>query len=183
MIESVYGTTLATASDPPLSISLLQNSPEFELHTGSAAYLRKKTPIITEEVVALTEQLLAILGTVSGALLFVWQGVLFCRRRRRDRQFLSCIERVSEIEHRAMRYESDEEMTVDDLIRLQSELNAIKNDMIEQFQSGDIDGADTLSGFLMHVNDANENLTRMILHDRTPRTQPGQVYAPLDAGS
>ena len=68
-----------------------------------------------------------------------------------------------------MEFETNDAMTVDDLVHLQAELNDIKTDMIQQFQSGDIDGADTLSGFLMHVNNANEHLTRMILHERDPR--------------
>ena len=93
----------------------------------------------------------------------------FARRRRRDRQFLSCIERVGEIEQRAMQYECDELMDIDDLVGLQQELTEIRRGMVKQFQDGAIDGADTLSGFLMHVNDANENLTRMILHERVPR--------------
>jgi hypothetical protein len=169
MIDAIYNSSFAAASEPPLSVNLLQTSPEFELHVGAASYLERKTPIITEQVVELTEQVLAILGTVCGAGLFVWQAMLFLRRRRRDRQFLHCIERVGEIEHRALQYERDDAMTVEDLVQLQHELNQIKTEMIRQFQNGDIDGADTLSGFLMHVNDANENLTRMILHERSPR--------------
>ena len=68
-----------------------------------------------------------------------------------------------------MQYEHDESMDLDDLVGLQQELTDIRTGMIKQFQDGAIDGADTLSGFLMHVNDANENLTRMILHERAPR--------------
>ncbi len=170
LADAVYNSAFAALSEPPLTVSLLQIAPEFPLHAGSADYLRNKTPIITENVVSITEQLLAILGTVLGGVVFVWQAVAFTRRRRRDRQFLSCIERVGEIEHQAMQYECDDGMDFDDLVRLQQELNQIKADMIQQFQSGDIEGADTLSGFLMHVNDANENLTRMILHDREART-------------
>ena len=169
VVDAVYDSSFAAISDPPLSVTLLRSAAEFELHDGAASYLEKKTPIITENVVALTEQLLAIMGTVCGGLLFVWQGILFVRRRRRDRQFLACIERVGQIEQRTLEFENDDSMTVDSLLRLQSELQKIKSDMVRQFQRGDIDGADTLSSFLMHVNDANENLTRMILHERSPR--------------
>ena len=171
VIEAVYESSFATVSDPVLSVKLLQNSAEYELHEGAASYLQKKTPIITEQAVELTEQLLAILGTVCGGLLFVWQALLFTRRRRRDRQFLACIERVGQIEQRTLEYESDKAMGVDTLIGLQGELSEIKSDMVRQFQSGDIDGADTLSSFLMHVNDANENLTRLILHERSPKEE------------
>jgi len=168
-IDSIYNSSLASMSDPPLSLSMLQNSSEFELHSGAIRYLEKKTPIITERVVELTEQVLAILGTIFGAGLFVWQGMLYFRRRRRDRQFLSCVDRVGEIQRRAAGYEQDETMKLADLIRLQDELGEIREELIQQFQDGYIDGADTLSGFLMHINDANENLTRMILHERKPR--------------
>lgn len=169
VLDSIYDSPLASASEPPLTLSLLQSSAEYELHSGAASYLQKKTPIITEHVVELTEQVLAILGSVFAGVLFMWQGMLFFRRRRRDRQFLHCIERVGQIEQRALEFESDPEMGVDDLLELQSELNQIKVDMITQFQRGHIDGADTLSSFLMHVNDANENLVRTILHERSPK--------------
>ena len=169
LLSVIYETTFATTADPPLTLELLQTSAEFDLHAGAANYLERKTPVITEKLVEVTEQVLAILGTLAGAVLFAWQAMSFVRRRRRDRQFLQCVSRVGEIEHRAMEFETNDAMTVDDLVRLQAELNQIKSDMIRQFQSGDIDGADTLSGFLMHVNDANENLTRMILHERQPR--------------
>ena len=169
LVDAVYGSSFSTAVEPSLSVNLLQESPEFRLHEGAAKYLRKKSPIITEQVIGITEQVLAILGTLSGACLFVWQGIAFTRRRRRDRQFLACVERVGQIEQRSMEFETDESMTVDHLVDLQHELTEIKNDMIHEFQRGHIDGADTLSGFLMHINDANENLTRMILHERKPR--------------
>ena len=169
ILDCVYSGPLANETPEALRLSLLESSAEFPLHTGAEDYLRKKTPLITEQVVSVTEQVLAILGTVCGGLLFLWQALLFTRRRRRDRQFLQCIERVSEIEQRTMEFERNSEMKVAQLIELQAELNGIKSDMIAQFQRGDIDGADTLSGFLIHVNDANENLTRMILHEREPR--------------
>ncbi len=169
MIEVVYTSSFATTSEPPLAIDLLRTSAEFDLHTGAAEYLEKKTPVITEKLVEVTEQVLAILGTIFGGVLFAWQAMSFVRRRRRDRQFLQCVSRVGEIEHRAMEFETNDDMSIDDLVQLQQELNDIKSEMIQQFQKGDIDGADTLSGFLMHVNDANENLTRMILHERQPR--------------
>ena len=171
MAEVIYSSSYSSVTDPPLNIELLQTSAEFELHDGAASYLERKTPIITERVVEITEQLLAILGTVCGGLLFVWQAVSYTRRRHRDRQFLMYIGRVGEIENRAMKYELSEEMTVEDLVQLQSELNVIKSEMIKQFQNGDIDGADTLSTFLMQVNDVNENLNRTILHERRPREE------------
>ena len=173
----IYNSAFSALTDPPLSVSLLSSAAEYPLHLGAATYLRKRTPIITESVIEMTEQVLAILGAVFGVVLFVWQTLLFLRRRRRDQQFLSCIERVGDIEQQAIQYERNDQMDVNHLVALQEELNEIKKDMISRFQNGDIDGADTLSGFLMHVNDANENLTRMILHDRQPRAQADQVDA------
>jgi len=171
IIDLIYNSSVAGMTEPPLTLNLMQTAAEFPLHHGAQVYLEKKTPIITERVVEMTEQVLAILGTICGACLFAWQGMLFVRRRRRDRQFLSCVERVGEIENRALQYERKDSMTVYDLVRLQDELNAIKKDMISQFQSGDIEGADTLSGFLMHINDATENLARLILHERQPKKE------------
>lgn len=170
--DAVYNTAFANTVQPAIVVTLLQSASEFELHSGAADYLKRKTPIITENMVAYTEQVLAILGSLFAGILFVWQALLFSRRRRRDQQFLQCIERVGEIEQKTYQHKRDEGAGIGVLIDLQGELNQIKVDMIQQFQSGDIEGADTLSGFLMHVNNANENLTRLILHERGH--QPGK---------
>ena len=164
--EAVYGSSWAGTFQPPLDFNDLNASAEFPLHEGAASYLRNKTPLITENVIGLTEQLIAICGAVVGGLVFLWQAALIRKRRRRDRQFLACIERVGEIEQASMRYERDDHMQLSDLLQLHEELNQMKRDMVKQFQSGDIEGAETLSGFLMHVNDAHENVTRLILHER-----------------
>ncbi|MHC4875654.1 MAG: TAXI family TRAP transporter solute-binding subunit [Planctomycetota bacterium] len=169
LVDAVYDSSFSTTADPPLTIDLLTSAAEFPRHPGVETYVRRKTPVITERVVELTEQVLAIFGAVCGGLLFIWQAILMTRRKRRDRQFLSCIERVVRIEEQALRFETDPSLTVDDLVRIQSELSAIKNEMIAQFQKGDIDGADALSAFLNHVNDASELLTRIILHERSPK--------------
>lgn len=86
---------------------------------------------------------------------------------RSSSQFLSCIERVVAIEEQALQYEFDDTMTINDLVRIQIELFAVKSELVSQFQCGDIDGADAQSAFLNHANDASEMLTQMILHERS----------------
>jgi len=171
LVETVYETNFAALADPPLAIDLLSSGADFPLHEGVRAYIEKHSPVITGNVVELTEQVLAIVGAVFGGLLFVWQAVLYARRKRRDQQFLDCIERVVAIEEQALQYEFNDDLTIDDLVRIQKEVFAVKAELVAQFQSGDIDGADALSAFLNHANDAGEMLTRMILHERAQHPQ------------
>lgn len=175
LLKVIYESPFSVQSPQPLRFELLATDAEFELHPGAERYLLDKSPIVTEKLVEVTEQLLAILGGVCGACLFVWQWYLVNRRKRRDREFLACIQRILEIENRAMQYELDASMTLQDLLRLQDELGILKQEMIRRFQDGGIEGADVVSAFLNHVNDTSELLTRLILHERPARTRTSLV--------
>ena len=167
LVSVIYESSFASVSDPPLDADLLSASAEFPIHEGAESYIHRKSPIITERIVELTEQVLAIVGTCCGGLLFVWQAIAVSRRKRKDRQFLRCIGRVVAIEEQALQYEYNDSMTVDDLVRIQREVSEIKEEMIAEFERGDIDGAEALSSFMNHANDASETLTRLILHERS----------------
>ena len=148
------------------SVEELHRSSEYPLHPATEAYLRRRQPVSSGDLIAVTEQCLAIAGAVFGGGLFFWQAVALVRRRRRDRQFLDCIEKVVTIDDLVVRYETGGSVGVEDLVRAQRELAQIKAQMIAQFRSGQIEGADALSAVLKHAGDAGENLTRLILHER-----------------
>ena len=41
--------------------------------------------------------------------------------------------------------------------------------LVRQYQEGALEGADMLSAFLKHANDASELISRIVLHERAPR--------------
>ncbi len=168
--DAVYATSFAERQTPPLRLETLSQSAQFPMHEGARRYLTQKTPVVAENVIALTEQLLAIAGAAFGAILFFSQAFLFLRRRRRDRQFLRYIVRVGEIERQCLEYERGATQGIGRLIALQDELEQLKAEIIQQFQVGEIEGTETLSGFLIHLNDASENLMRLVLHARSTCT-------------
>lgn len=62
-------------------------------------------------------------------------------------------------------------MTLAELERLQEELGQIKKELIERHRDGYQEGADMLSVFLKHANDASELITRIVLHETAPKTR------------
>ena len=52
------------------------------------------------------------------------------------------------------------------LIRLQRELASLKSDAVSKFAAGELEGGGLIQGFLALVNDARNQLTRLILHQR-----------------
>ena len=91
------------------------------------------------------------------------------RERRRDREFVACVQRVVEIENHVLNFGEDENITIDDLNQMQHDLSQIKTELIRQYQLGYLEGADMLSAFLKHANDASELISRIVLHERVPR--------------
>ena len=167
IVDLIYGSQFANSMSPPVTFDLINSSSEFPLHEGVSEYVRHKSPIITENFVEVTEQVVAIVGAAFGAMLFLWQTLSYLRKKRKDRQFLECMGRIVSIENEALEYEYKDDMSIEDLVRIQKEIAGIKLGLIEQFQNGDIDGAESLSAFINHANDASEMLTRMILHERS----------------
>ena len=53
-----------------------------------------------------------------------------------------------------------------ELLKLQVELNRLKNEAIARFAEGKLEGEALISGFIAHVNDARNYLNRLILHER-----------------
>ena len=76
-----------------------------------------------------------------------------------------------EIENQALRFEQDDEMDVRDLEVMQNELGQIKTQLLRQYQNGYLEGADMLSAFLKHANDASELISQIVLHETAPKTQ------------
>lgn len=170
LCDVIYASDFSKVSGEILQPELLRADSTFGLHDGSREYIERLQPVSTGRVIEVTEQLVGIIGAALGGLLFLWQWMKRTREVRRDREFVGCVERVVEIENRALQYEQDGEMTVGDLEQMQNELGEIKTELIQRYQQGYLEGADMLSAFLKHANDASELISRIVLHETKPRT-------------
>src|SRR5262249_51021382 len=87
-------------------------------------------------------------------------------RRQRELGFEAYLKRVTAIERQALELETSAMLDLKELLRLQSELSRLKGDALEKFAEGTLRGEELFSGFVGHVNDARNYLTRLILHER-----------------
>ena len=74
--------------------------------------------------------------------------------------------KVANVEQRALDLELRPMLDLRELLGLQIELNRLKNDALLRFAEGKLEGEAVISGFIAHVNDARNHLTRLILHER-----------------
>lgn len=169
--EHVYGLGFTRSFYGKVDITEISKIASSILHPGAQQYLDSRTPASTQQVIEITDQLVAIAGSSLGTLLFLWQWIKRRREKRRDLEFVQHIERVVEIENMAIRYESTQDLTVDDLMDLQNELVGIKTGLIEQYKTGSLEGADMLSAFLKHVNDTSELISNIVLHESEPKSK------------
>lgn len=171
LCQAVYQSAFGTVFGAEDAVALLQKESTFPLHDGARAYLNRQSPVSTGRVIEVTEQLVGIFGAALGGLLFLWQWLKRTRDRRRDREFVASVQRVVEIETATLAFEQDESMALADLERMQEELGTIKMELIERYRNGYLEGADMLSDFLKHANDASELITRIVLHETKPKTR------------
>jgi len=169
--EVVYETEFSSMFDEKLDPSILRTESTFALHPGSKQYVDRLQPVSTGRVIEVTEQLVGIFGAALGGLLFLWQWLKRAREQRRDKEFVTCVQRVVEIENQALRFEQDPEMSVADLEEMQNELGNIKTELIQRYRDGHLEGADMLSAFLKHANDASELISRIVLHEVKPKSE------------
>ena len=166
LLEVVYNSPFAQAVQPTIDAKLLDLPPELPWHDGTTAYLRRNAPVIAGDVVDLIEKELSILGALAGALFFLGQWLRRRFRRRREEGFRAYIVRVAAIERRAMETERAATLDLAALLDLQEELGRLKAEALEKFADGALEGEELMSGFLTHVSDARDYLTRLILHQR-----------------
>ena len=166
LLECLYQSDFVKASRTTIDASLLDLPSEFPMHRGSELYRQRNKPVIAGDAIDYLEKVLAISATVAGALFFIGQWYLRFNRRRREASFASYMERVIAIENEAMQNELAAQLDLATLIRLQRELSKLKSDAVSKFAAGRLEGEGLIHGFLALVNDARNQLTRLILHQR-----------------
>ena len=166
LLECLYRSNLIKAGRPESDASLLDLPPEFPLHRGAELYRQRNKPIIAGDAIDYLEKVLAIAATVAGGTFFLVQWYLRSNRRSREANFANYMTRVIAIEDESMQNELASQLDLATLIRLQRELAALKSDAVSKFAAGELEGAGLIHGFLALVNDARNQLTRLILHQR-----------------
>ncbi len=166
LLDVVYNSSFARAERPALDANLLDLPSEYPLHNGAELYRQRNKPLIAGDAVDYMEKLLAIAATVVGGLFFLVQWLLRTRRRQREASLASYMERVIGIENEIMRYELARRLDLPSLMQLQRELAGLKADAVRRFANGELQGEALIQGFLSLVNDARQQLTRLILHQR-----------------
>lgn len=166
LLDVLYNSNFAHAERPPLDASLLDLPCEFPLHPGSVHYRTRNKPLIAGDAIDYWEKILAITATLAGGTFFMAQWYLRWSRRKREANFANYMERVIAIESAAMQTELSAKLDLGQLIRLQRELADLKSEAVRKFASGELEGEGLIHGFLALVNDARNQLTRLILHQR-----------------
>lgn len=166
VLEAIFSTDFAQYYRPPLDPSLLELAPEYPWHGGTEEYREYHKPLLAGEVVDLLEKATSLTGAIAGALFFLWQWLRQYFRRKRELGFESYMLKVAAVEQRALDLELGAMLDLRELLRLQVELSRLKNEALSRFAEGKLEGEALISGFVAHVNDARNYLTRLILHER-----------------
>jgi len=182
LLDVLYNSNFALAERPPLDATLLDLPSEFPLHAGSVLYRTRNKPLIAGDAIDYWEKVLAITATLAGGTFFIVQWYLRWSRRKRETSFANYMERVIAIESAAMQAELSAKLDLGQLIRLQRELADLKSEAVRKFANGELEGEGLIQGFLALVNDARNQLTRLILHQRDNIEEQASVQH-LDADS
>jgi TRAP-type uncharacterized transport system substrate-binding protein len=166
LLEAVFSSGFSHFYRPPLDPSLLEASPEFPWHPGTDEYREHHKPLVAGDVIDILEKGTSLAGAIVGALFFLWQWLRQHVRRKRELGFETYMIKVAAIEEQALNLELGAMLDLKELLRLQVELNRLKHEALHRFADGKLEGEALMSGFIAHVNDARNHLTRLILHER-----------------
>jgi TRAP-type uncharacterized transport system substrate-binding protein len=166
VLEAVFSADFAQYYRPPLDPSLLDLAPEYPWHAGTEEFRAYHKPLLAGDIIDLMEKATSMAGVIAGALFFMWQWWRQRYRRKRELGFEAYMVKVAAIEQRALNLELAAMLDLKELLRLQLDLNRLKNEALSRFAEGKLEGESLMSGFIAHVNDARNYLTRLILHER-----------------
>ncbi len=175
LLDTIFSTRFVHVSDPPLDMALLQMPNEFPVHQGTTRYLNRNKPLITGDVLDLTEKWTSIAGVSAGGLFFLWQWLYRRSRLRREKGFESYILKVADIERQALALEVAAVLDLAPLLDLQHRLAELKQEALGKLASGEIYGDELMNGFLSHISDSRDYLARLILHQRENLEQAAEA--------
>lgn len=145
------------------------DSPELAVHPEARTFFDRRKPVLTANVLDLLDKVFSILVaaiTLAGTIGFPLITAYRVLKRRKAERFENYIARVAKVERKALEIEASPGQDIDRLRGLQNELSTLKADAVEKFAEGAMADQELMMGFLAQVNDARDNLTRLILHQR-----------------
>jgi TRAP-type uncharacterized transport system substrate-binding protein len=167
LLEAIFLSEFSDVARPRLESSLLDLPPEYPLHPGTVEFMQRNKPLIVGDAVDFLEKTASLVVGVTGGLFVLWQAARRWYRRRRELSFESYLLKVTGIERQALQHELAARLDLVPLLALQADLGRLKNEAMERFTNGQLEGEVLMSGFLTHANDARDYLARLILHART----------------
>lgn len=163
ILRTIYEGEFAHVSNiPALPEARLAANPEYPLHQGTRAFLRRRDPIVTAEYIEGLENLRSFLVSLGLALFLLWRW-----HRKRDLTAVDeYMDEVGRIERAVMASEREVNIDLAELIQLRVELAELKIEVLNQFTEGQIAGEEYMNAFLTHVADVRHNLSALIMHER-----------------
>ena len=166
VLEAVFDSRFAHMHQPPLERSVLDLPARIQVHPGTLAFRqRDKRPITADDVEALSNSL-SVIGALTGAGLFLWQGWRQRRQSRRDELFGAYMVKVAAIERQIVDLELASNIDLEPLISLQRELLQLKSETLEHFTDGALGGQAALFDLLVPINTARDHIGKLLLHIR-----------------
>jgi TRAP-type uncharacterized transport system substrate-binding protein len=162
ILDAVYTTRFARVLTPPLQPKMEEQSAEMPWHPGALRFFERNDPLITGELLSRSGEVVSIAGPVLGGLFCIWQWFHQRSRFRREQSFKMYIKKVNALENRVMELGRLPHQGLDQLLELQHELSLIKTEALNRFARGEMDGAELMAGFLVHINDVRSQLNGMI---------------------
>jgi TRAP-type uncharacterized transport system substrate-binding protein len=166
LLDVIVASRFSQFVYPPLLPELLNLPPELAPHAGTTAYLHRKEPLITGDFIDMAEKSFSMAGIAAGGAVCLWQWLRRRARLLRDLGFEAYIRKVADIERRATEQELSAGLDLPVLLELRRGLVRLKQEALEKFAAGELEGEALMSGFLTQLSDTSAYLTRLILHQR-----------------
>jgi hypothetical protein len=162
LTETIYASQFAKMNQPPLDTKLLEMPSEYPWHDGTRLYRARNQPLLSGPMVDLMHKGFAILAAAASGLFVLWQWSKQRGAFARDQGFNKYINQLTRIEDQVARAEHGPGLDHEQLLALREELHKLKAEALNRFTEGEMAGKELLAGFLVHVHDARDYVTRLM---------------------
>ena len=166
LLEAIFHSRFARGAYPSLARPSLTAPTRLRHHPGTRDFLARYEPLVTGEKIDELNNSLSIVGAVAGSLLFFWQWRRQRRQEALDEAVGHYLLRVAGIERRMATLELSATLELEPLAALRREAIELKSEVLERFTAGELGGYTTISGLLVPINAARDQIGELILHVR-----------------